>query len=66
MLSKLFVQTAIAEVTQDKITEYYDSIVSINSKVPPDARSARSLGTQREGNGVIIDKNLILTIGYIV
>ena len=66
LLSKLFVQAAIAEVTQDKITEYYDSIVSINSKVPPDARSARSLGTQREGNGVIIDKNLILTIGYIV
>jgi len=66
LLSTFVIQVAIAEVTQDKITEYYDAIVSIRSKVPSDARSALSLGTQREGNGVVIDNNLILTIGYIV
>ncbi|MGA1067034.1 MAG: S1C family serine protease [Alphaproteobacteria bacterium] len=66
LLSTFVIQVAIAEVTQDKITEYYDAIVSISSKVPSDARSAASLGTQREGNGVVIDNNLILTIGYIV
>ncbi len=72
LISQVFVfiafsfQVASAEISQEQITKYYNSIVSINSKVPPDARSAPSLGTQREGNGVIIDRNLILTIGYIV
>jgi S1-C subfamily serine protease len=34
--------------------------------VPAGARTASSLGVEREGNGVAIDENHILTIGYIV
>jgi len=34
--------------------------------VPSDARSVSSLGKERDGNGVIISENFILTIGYII
>ena len=34
--------------------------------MPPEAKTAASLGVEREGNGVAIDENHILTIGYIV
>ncbi len=42
-------------------------IVKVRSEVPPDARTARSLGTEREGSGVVIDSNgLVLTVGYLI
>ena len=42
-------------------------IVKVRSEVPPDARTARSLGTEREGSGVVIDSGgLVLTIGYLI
>ena len=43
------------------------AIVKLSIKVPGEARTAQTLGTQREGTGVVIDdKGLILTIGYLV
>jgi S1-C subfamily serine protease len=43
------------------------AVVKVDSKVPPGARTAGSLGTERQGSGVVIDsKGLILTIGYLV
>ena len=43
------------------------SIVSVRAKVPDDAFTAAILGTERAGNGVLIDdKGLILTIGYLI
>ena len=43
------------------------SIVKIRSSVPVSARTARSLGTEREGSGIVIDtKGHILTIGYLI
>lgn len=53
-------------ITKEKINKFYNSVVSIDSKVPQEARTSRSLGTTRQGSGVIIDNNNILTIGYIV
>ena len=55
-----------AGITKEKIERFYESIVSVRSIVPPEARTAASLGVEREGNGVAIDENHILTIGYIV
>ncbi len=55
-----------AEITKEKVERFYESIVSVRSIVPPEARTADSLGVEREGNGVAIDENHILTIGYIV
>lgn len=45
----------------------FDSIVGILADVPADARTARSLGIERQGGGVVIDDSgLVLTIGYII
>lgn len=47
--------------------EILNAIVKIKSVVSENAFTARSLGTQREGNGVVIDaKGHILTIGYLI
>src|SRR5512143_1815565 len=40
------------------------SVVGLHSIVPADAHSAETLGTERAGNGVVIDDGLVLTIGY--
>jgi S1-C subfamily serine protease len=43
------------------------SVVGIRSIVPNDASSAETLGTEREGHGVLIRADgLVLTIGYLV
>jgi S1-C subfamily serine protease len=42
------------------------SVVGLHSIIPADAFSADSLGTERAGNGVVIDDGLVLTIGYLV
>jgi len=43
------------------------AVVRIRAKILPDARTAATLGTSREGAGVLIDdKGLVLTIGYLV
>jgi len=47
--------------------EILKSIVKIKSVIPANAFTARTLGTEREGNGVVIDsKGHILTIGYLI
>jgi S1-C subfamily serine protease len=43
------------------------AIVKIRSIIPNDAHTASTLGTEREGSGVVIDsKGHILTIGYLI
>jgi S1-C subfamily serine protease len=43
------------------------SVVKIRSKAVANARTSRTLGTQREGTGVVIDSDgLVLTIGYLI
>jgi S1-C subfamily serine protease len=42
------------------------SIVGLHSIIPADAFSADTLGTERAGNGVVIDDGLVLTIGYLI
>ncbi len=43
------------------------SVVGLRANVPSDAFTAGSLGTERQGNGVIIrDNGLVLTIGYLI
>ena len=52
--------------SEEDVRRIYQSVVKIDSIVPSDARTANSLGTIREGNGIVIDDKHILTIGYIV
>lgn len=52
---------------QDKATdELLTAVVAVQSKVPPDARSAATLGTERRGSGALIRDGWVLTIGYLV
>ncbi|HEX6962943.1 MAG TPA: S1C family serine protease [Lacipirellula sp.] len=49
------------------VAKLAQSIVRLQAFVPPEARSARRLGTKREGSGVVVDRNgLIVTIGYLI
>jgi serine protease Do len=42
-------------------------VVGLRSTVPKDRRSAQTLGTEREGHGVLIsDDGLVVTIGYLI
>ena len=42
------------------------SVVGLHSIIPADAFLADTLGTERAGNGVLIDDGLVLTIGYLI
>ena len=61
---------AAAPVAADEAPSFGDvigAVVGIRSVVPDDARTAMSLGTEREGSGVVIGgQDLVLTIGYLV
>ncbi len=52
---------------QNSISTILRAVVGIHSKIPANAISAKTLGTEREGSGVVIDTTgLILTVGYLV
>ncbi|MCO5132518.1 MAG: S1C family serine protease [Xanthobacteraceae bacterium] len=42
------------------------AVVGLHALIPPDAFTAPTLGTERAGNGVLIDDGLVLTIGYLI
>jgi S1-C subfamily serine protease len=63
----------IPQVAQPRAQDYgYDlnqtltAMVGLHALVPADAFTADTLGTERGGNGVVIDDGLVLTIGYLI
>lgn len=61
-----FLLTPMAAHALD-IEKLLSAVVKVTTEVPADARTARALGTQREGSGVVIDGDgLVLTIGYLI
>ncbi|MDP6574650.1 MAG: S1C family serine protease [Rhodospirillales bacterium] len=51
----------------EALAEAVRAVVGLRAEIPADARTAASLGTERSGNGVLIDsKGLVLTIGYLI
>ena len=67
------VEWKVPQSVQPRAEDYsYDlertlsSVVGLHSLVPPDAFTADTLGTERAGNGVLIDDGLALTIGYLI
>jgi S1-C subfamily serine protease len=59
--------TADASAPAVDADKLFGAIVKIDSRSVPDARSADTLGTEREGSGVVIGADgLVLTIGYLV
>lgn len=43
-----------------------NAVVGVKVRALPNAFSNETLGVERKGSGVIIDRNLVLTIGYLV
>jgi S1-C subfamily serine protease len=63
----VFIAFATSAQADQAAEEILKAVVKVHSIVPKDARTAGSLGTEREGNGVVIDVNgHILTIGYLI
>jgi S1-C subfamily serine protease len=47
--------------------QFFEAVVKVRTRAVPNARSAATLGKEREGTGIVIDDDgLILTIGYLI
>ena len=56
-----------AGYTQNKAEEILKAVVKVRAVIRDDAVTAPLLGTEREGNGILIDSDgYILTIGYLI
>ncbi|MGP1678748.1 MAG: S1C family serine protease [Burkholderiales bacterium] len=54
-------------ISEKQADELLGSVVRVRARALADARSSATLGSEREGSGVIIDdRGYILTIGYLV
>lgn len=51
----------------DEVLMALPAVVGLHSTIPESRRSAQTLGSEREGHGVVIDRlGLVLTIGYLI
>jgi S1-C subfamily serine protease len=49
------------------VDELVSAVVRIRASINPDGRTTETLGHERSGNGIVIDKSgLVLTIGYLM
>ena len=66
MISHLVIMVA-AGSAQQQPEEILNAVVKVRSAIPDSALTAPLLGTEREGNGILIDSDgYILTIGYLI
>lgn len=66
-LAGLLVKPLPAGAQASEVTDILAAVVAVESRVPADARTAATLGTERAGSGVVIDASgLIVTIGYLI
>ena len=65
-LAVLLGAAAGAAAQEQKPEEVLSAIVGVQAKIQADARSAATLGSNRQGSGVLIREGLVLTIGYLV
>ena len=67
VLSALAFGAVAEEARPVSAAEIFRAVVGVRTEVPADARTARVLGQERMGNGVVIDDDgLVLTIGYLI
>ena len=67
ILSAVVLLLAAPAVAQDqKPEEVLSAVVGVQAKIQADARSAATLGHNRQGSGTLIREGLVLTIGYLV
>lgn len=49
------------------VADVLPAVIGLHTTIPADRRSAATLGTEREGHGIVIDdEGLIVTIGYLI
>ncbi len=54
-------------LAEQKAEDILKAVVKLRAIIPQEAHTAQTLGTEREGNGIIIDPaGLILTTGYLI
>lgn len=52
---------------ESRMQEAVRAVVGVSAEIPPGARTAETLGTERQGSGVIIGSDgLVLTVGYLI
>jgi S1-C subfamily serine protease len=67
VLSLVLFAGGSVDAAQAASSDRLDGVVQIIAHVPQDARTASTLGTERQGTGVVIDDSgLVLTIGYLI
>lgn len=67
ILTVISIAISLPAYADQEAKEILKAVVKIRSIIPKEAHSAGTLGTEREGNGVVIDSNgHILTIGYLI
>ncbi|MDI6762610.1 MAG: S1C family serine protease [Thermodesulfobacteriota bacterium] len=67
ILTVISIAISLPAYADQEAKEILKAVVKIRSIIPKEAHSAGTLGTEREGNGVVIDsKGHILTIGYLI
>jgi serine protease Do len=54
------------DVEYQRLVDAANAVVGVKVKALPNARSNDTLGRERTGSGVLIAKDLVLTIGYLV
>jgi S1-C subfamily serine protease len=54
------------EKPRDEAEDTLSAVVRVKSRILPNARTAETLGLQREGTGVLVREGYVLTIGYLV
>ena len=60
-------EDAVATAPKVDADKLFGAIVKVSTRSVPGARSAATLGNEREGSGVVIaDNGLVLTIGYLI
>src|SRR3989442_4069441 len=60
-------QEAAKPEAQKSLDELVSAVVRIKTHINPDGRTVENLGREREGSGIVIDdKDLVLTIGYLM
>lgn len=67
LVTLLLIATVAGYAAEQTAEEILKAIVKVRAVIHDDAVTAQSLGTEREGNGILIDSaGHILTIGYVI
>ncbi len=63
----LVLAATVAPAAAEQTTDILNAVVGVISDIPPEARTSETLGTERQGSGVVIGEDgLVLTIGYLI